>query len=70
MVWLKQVQAVTPSFNWNQYFSAMHTQAQPNYLVTAPDVLPRGRETDRVRIGWTTGKPTCGFPFFVWKLHR
>jgi len=40
---LKQVQAVTPSFNWNQYLSAMHTQAQPNYLVTAPDFF-RGVE--------------------------
>jgi putative endopeptidase len=40
---LKQVQALTPSFDWNQYLSAMHIQAQPNYLVTAPDFF-RGVE--------------------------
>ncbi len=33
----KQVQALTPSFDWNRYFSAMQTPIQPHYLVTAPD---------------------------------
>jgi endothelin-converting enzyme/putative endopeptidase len=34
---LQQVQALTPSFNWNQYLSAMGTQALPEYLVFTPD---------------------------------
>ena len=34
---LQQVQALTPSFNWNRYFAAMHAPASPQYLVLAPD---------------------------------
>lgn len=40
---LQQVQALTPSFNWNQYFQAMQAQAMPEYLVLAPDFF-RGVE--------------------------
>ena len=40
---LPQVQALTPSFNWNQYFKAMQVQALPEYLVLAPDFF-RGVE--------------------------
>ncbi|MGA7382818.1 MAG: M13 family metallopeptidase [Terriglobales bacterium] len=41
---LAQVQALTPSFNWNHYFAAMHTPASPQYLVLAPGFF-RGMET-------------------------
>jgi len=34
---IQQVQALTPSFNWNRYFAAMHAPASPQYLVLAPD---------------------------------
>ena len=34
---LEQVQALTPSFNWNHYFAAMHAPSSAAYLVTAPD---------------------------------
>ena len=40
---LKQVQALTPSFNWNQYLAAMHAPVSPQYLVLAPDFF-RGIE--------------------------
>jgi predicted metalloendopeptidase len=40
---LKQVQALTPSFNWKQYFAAMQAPPSPQYTVTAPDFL-RGME--------------------------
>src|SRR5581483_2204828 len=40
---LQQVQALTPSFNWNQYLSAMHAPSSPQYLVLAPDFF-RGME--------------------------
>ncbi|PYX33839.1 MAG: M13 family peptidase, partial [Acidobacteria bacterium] len=39
----KQLQALTPSFNWPRYFAAMHTPVAPQYLVTAPDFF-RGVE--------------------------
>lgn len=34
---LEQVQALTPSFNWKQYLSAMEVPDSPQYLVFAPD---------------------------------
>jgi putative endopeptidase len=34
---LEQVQALTPSFSWSRYFSAIHAPASPVYMVTAPD---------------------------------
>ena len=34
---LKQVQALTPSFDWNVYLSAMKVPAQDVYLVPSPD---------------------------------
>jgi endothelin-converting enzyme/putative endopeptidase len=34
---LAQVQALTPSFNWKQYLSAMKVPASPQYLVFSPD---------------------------------
>jgi putative endopeptidase len=40
---LDQVQALTPSFNWDHYFTAMHAPASPEYLVLAPDFF-RGME--------------------------
>jgi len=40
---LEQVQALTPSFNWNRYFTAMQVPAAPHYLVTSPDFF-RGIE--------------------------
>jgi putative endopeptidase len=40
---LTQVQALTPSFNWNHYLAAMHAPASPQYLVLAPDFF-RGME--------------------------
>jgi putative endopeptidase len=40
---LAQVQALTPSFNWSQYLSAMTVPASPQYLVLAPDFF-RGME--------------------------
>jgi len=40
---LKQVQALTPSFNWKQYFAAMQAPPSPQYTVTAPDFF-RGME--------------------------
>ncbi len=40
---LQQVQAITPSFNWNQYFAAMHAPSSPHYLLIAPDFF-RGME--------------------------
>lgn len=42
MSW-EQVQALTPSFNWNHYFAAMHVPAAKQYLVTSPDFF-RGVE--------------------------
>jgi len=39
----KDLQALTPSFNWPRYFAAMHTSVAPQYLVTAPDFF-RGVE--------------------------
>jgi putative endopeptidase len=40
---LQQVQALTPSFDWNRYLAAMHAPASPQYLVLAPDFF-RGVE--------------------------
>jgi putative endopeptidase len=40
---LKEVQALTPSFNWSQYFATINVPAAQNYLVTAPDFF-RGME--------------------------
>jgi len=40
---LEQVQALTPSFSWSQYFAAMQVPASPQYLVLAPDFF-RGVE--------------------------
>jgi predicted metalloendopeptidase len=34
---LAQIQALTPSFNWNHYLTAMHVPATEKYLVTSPD---------------------------------
>jgi putative endopeptidase len=34
---LKQVQALTPSFNWNHYLAAMDAPVSGPFLVTAPD---------------------------------
>ena len=34
---LQQVKALTPSFNWDHYFAAIHAPASPSYLVLAPD---------------------------------
>jgi predicted metalloendopeptidase len=34
---LQQVQALSPSFNWNRYLSAMHAPSSPVYMVTAPE---------------------------------
>jgi putative endopeptidase len=39
----KEVQALTPSFNWTRYFAAVHAPVAPKYLVTAPDFF-RGVE--------------------------
>ena len=32
-----QVQALTPSFRWSEYFAAMNVPAQKHYLVTSPE---------------------------------
>jgi putative endopeptidase len=40
---LKQIQSLTPSFNWKQYFAAMQAPPSPQYTVTAPDFF-RGME--------------------------
>jgi endothelin-converting enzyme/putative endopeptidase len=40
---LKQVQALTPSFDWNRYLTAMHAPSSQQYLVLAPDFF-RGVE--------------------------
>jgi putative endopeptidase len=40
---LAQLQALTPSFDWNTYFSAMGAPPSPPYLVIAPDFF-RGME--------------------------
>jgi endothelin-converting enzyme/putative endopeptidase len=40
---LQQVQALTPSFNWSSYFTAMHAPASPQYLVMSPGFF-RGME--------------------------
>ena len=40
---LQQVQALTPSFNWSRYFSALQAPASPVYMVTSPDFF-RGME--------------------------
>jgi endothelin-converting enzyme/putative endopeptidase len=34
---VQQVQALTPSFNWSQYLSAMEVPESPQYLVFTPD---------------------------------
>src|ERR1700756_698237 len=34
---IKEVQALTPSFNWNRYFVAMQTPVASQYLVLSPD---------------------------------
>jgi putative endopeptidase len=34
---LQQVQALTPAFNWSNYFAAMHAPSSPEYIVLAPD---------------------------------
>jgi putative endopeptidase len=39
----KEIQALTPSFNWSRYFAAMHTPMAPQYLVLSPDFF-RGVE--------------------------
>ncbi len=40
---IKEVQALTPSFNWNRYFAAMQTPVAAQYLVLAPEFF-RGVE--------------------------
>ena len=40
---IKEVQALTPSFNWNHYFAAMQTPVAAQYLVLSPDFF-RGME--------------------------
>lgn len=40
---LTQVQALTPSFDWKNYFAAMHAPASPQYIVVAPEFF-RGVE--------------------------
>jgi len=40
---LQQVKALTPSFNWTQYFESMQAPTLPEYLVLAPDFF-RGVE--------------------------
>jgi len=40
---LEQVQALTPSFDWNKYLAAMKAPSSPKYLVTSPDFF-RGME--------------------------
>jgi len=40
---MEQIQALTPSFNWKSYFTAMHAPASPQYLVLAPEFF-RGME--------------------------
>ena len=40
---IKEVQALTPSFNWNRYFAAMQTPVAAQYLVLSPDFF-RGVE--------------------------
>jgi putative endopeptidase len=40
---LAQLQALTPSFNWSRYFTAIHAPASPHYIVLAPDFF-RGIE--------------------------
>ena len=40
---IKEVQALTPSFNWNRYFEAMQTPVAAQYLVLSPDFF-RGVE--------------------------
>src|SRR5262249_51374452 len=40
---LAEVQALTPSFDWNCYFAAMHAPVAPRYLVLHPDFF-RGVE--------------------------
>lgn len=39
----KDLQSLTPSFNWNRYFAAMNTPVARQYLVTSPDFF-RGVE--------------------------
>ncbi|HET7205074.1 MAG TPA: M13 family metallopeptidase [Terriglobales bacterium] len=39
----QQLQALTPSFNWTEYFQAMGVSEQPQYLILAPDFF-RGME--------------------------
>jgi putative endopeptidase len=40
---LEQVQALTPSFSWKNYFAAMHAPSSPQYIVIAPEFF-RGME--------------------------
>jgi endothelin-converting enzyme/putative endopeptidase len=40
---LPQIQALTPSFNWKEYFTAMNVPAASEYLVMTPDFF-RGME--------------------------
>ncbi len=40
---MKELQALTPSFNWSGYFAAMNVPPAQNYLVTSPDFF-RGAE--------------------------
>ncbi len=40
---LKQIQALTPSFNWSHYFAATQAPSSPQYLVLAPGFF-RGME--------------------------
>ena len=40
---LQQVKALTPSFNWDHYFAAMHAPSSPNYLLLSPGYF-RGLE--------------------------
>jgi predicted metalloendopeptidase len=41
---LQQVQALTPSFRWNDYLAAVHAPAPDHYIVSAPDFF-RALET-------------------------
>ncbi len=40
---IAQVQAMTPSFNWKDYFAAMRAPSSPQYIVIAPEFF-RGME--------------------------
>ncbi len=57
---LKEVQALTPSFNWKAYLGAVKAPpSSPYYLVSSPPVSFAAWNRSFNSIPWTIGKCIC-----------